>query len=260
MNSKSTDLEKNLLTRLECPVCLEYMRPPIPLCANGHKICGICRPKVSGCPTCRGQFVNTRNLALEDVARHVMYPCKYRSYGCTEVFEHDKIVGHQATCLYSQQVCPVAKLAFGTCSWTGCYKDIKVHLQENHSEVCCEYVEDDVKFMYNLTDGMKLFCFILAYNEIFVPVFQEKDNVFYAVVLYVGAAEKAAKYKYRVEFVNEDDTEGVTVMHLTRSSVENLFNIYTYGRCGKLHYDVVGRLANTMSRLKYKIEILKAGD
>jgi len=114
--------------------------------------------------------------------------------------------------------------------------------------------------MYNLTVGMKLFCFILAYNEIFVPVFQEKDNVFYAVVLYVGAAEKAAKYKYRVEFVNEDDTEGVTVMHLTRSSVENLFNIYTYGRCGKLHYDVVGRLANTMSRLKYKIEILKAGD
>ena len=107
---------------------------------------------------------------------------------------------------------------------------------------------------------MNLFCFIFAYNEVFVSLFQEKDNIFYAVLRYVGPAENAAKYKYRVEFVNNDNTEGVTVMHLTRSSGEKLVDIFESGLCVKLHYDVVNRLADKMSRLKYKIEILKVGD
>jgi len=137
---------------------------------------------------------------------------------------------------------------------------MKVHLQENHFESCCNYVEGDFKFLYNLTDGVNLFCFLFAYNEIFFSLFQEKDNIFYVVVLYLGPAENAAKYKYRVEFVNNDNTECVTVMHLTRSSAEKLVDIFESGLCGKLHYDVVNRLADKMSRLKYKIEILKVGD
>ena len=260
MQSESTDEEQGLLNHLECPVCLVYMTPPIILCENGHKICNICEPKVNSCPSCRGQFARTRNLALEDLASQVMYPCKYRTYGCTETFGQDKIVGHQTKCLYSQQVCPVAKLAIGTCSWTGSYKDMKAHLKENHFEGFCEYVESDVKFIYNLTAGMKLFCFIFAYNEVFFSLFQEKDDLLFAVVLCVGPAEIAAKYKYRLEFSNNSNTEGFTVMHLTRSSAENLIDIYKFGRCGMLHFGVVKRLEGKMYRLKYKIEILKVGD
>jgi len=143
-------------------VCLEYMRPPITLCANGHKICDNCENKLNFCPICSGQFIDTRNLALEDVARQVMYPCKYRSYGCTEIFEFDKIAGHQVTCRYIPQICPVAKLAIRKCSWSGSYEDMKVHLKENHLEECWEYVEGDFKLMYNLNGGMKFFCFIFA--------------------------------------------------------------------------------------------------
>ena len=190
----------------------------------------------------------------------MIYPCKYRTYGCTETFDQDKIVGHQVKCVYSQQVCPVGTLAIGVCSWSGSYKDMKVRLKENHFEGCCEYVEGDVKFIYNLTGGVNLYCFMFAYNEIFFSLFQERDDIFYAVVLCVGPAEIAAKYKYRVEFSNNSNTEGVTVMHLTRSSEENLVDIYRLGHCGKLHFDVVSRLADKMSKLKYKIEILKVGD
>jgi len=162
MQSESTDLEQSLLRHLECPVCLEYMRPLIPLCANGHKICNICKQEVSRCPICREQFINTINLALEDLAGRVMYPCKYRYYGCTETFNHDNIVGHQTKCLYIPQECPVAKLAIGKCSWTGSYNDIKGHLEENHLEECCEYAEGEFKFLYKLTSYMKSFCFIFA--------------------------------------------------------------------------------------------------
>jgi len=264
MQSESTDLEKSLLIHLECPVCLEYMRPPIMLCANGHKICDICKQKVSNCPTCREDFEYTRNLALEDLARQVMYPCKYRSYGCTEIFNHDKIARHQATCQYTPQVCPVAKLVIGKCSWTGSYSDIKGHLKENHLEECCEYVECDFKFISRLTDNMKFFCFIFAYNEVFFFLFQKKDKIiyrsydrrFYAVLLYVGPSENSAKYKYKVEFLNKDDTECFTVMHLTRRSDENLDDLYNSCKCGTLDYDVVSRLKDEEDNLKFKMEII----
>jgi len=244
------------------------MRPPIILCGNGHKICGICRENVSDCPNCGEEFVDTRNLALEDLARQVMYPCKYRSYGCTETFDHDKIVGHQTTCRYIPQVCPVAELAIGKCSWSGRYEDIKGHLQENHLGECCEYVEGDFKIMYRLTDDMKFFCFIFAYNEVFFFLFQKKDKQlwrstdrrFFAVLLYVGPSENAAKFKYKVEFVNEDDTESVTFMHLTRSCDEDLDSLYDSCKCGKLRYDVVRRLKDGEDNLKFKMEIIRIGN
>ena len=240
-------------------MCLVYMRPPITLCANGHKICEICKQKVRKCPTCTEQFVRTRNLALEDLARQVKYPCKYRSYGCTETFNHNKIVGHQATCLYIPQVCPVAKLAIGKCSWTGSYSDMKGHLKENHLEECWEYVEGDFKFIHKITNEMKFFCFIFAHNEIFFLLFEVECDMFYAVLLYVGSPENAAKYKYKVEFVNKDNTEGVTVMHLTRSFDEVLYRVYDLGSCGKLHYNVVSRLRDQEGNLKFKLEIIRVG-
>ena len=260
MQCESTDPEQSLLIHLECPVYLEYMRPPISLCANGHKICSFCKPKVSGCSKRREKFINTRNLAVEDLARQVMYPCKYRSYGCTENFSHDKTAGHQATCRYSPQVCPVAKLAFGNCSWTGSYNDIKGHLKENHLEECCEYVEGDFKFLYKLTNYMKWFCFIFAYNETFFSLFKATSDTFYVVLLYIGPSENAAKFKYKVEFVDKDNTEGVTVMHLTRSFDEDLDNVCSSSKCGNLRYDVVNRLRDEEGNVKFKLEIIRVAN
>ena len=63
-----------------------------------------------------------------------------------------------------------------------------------------------------------------------------------------------------MEFVNNDDTESVTVMHLTRSFNEDLDNILKSGNCVKLHYDVVSRLENKERVLKYKTAIFPVGD
>ena len=48
--NSSTDLA-NLF---ECPVCFDYVLPPILQCQSGHLVCGSCRPKLTCCPTCRG--------------------------------------------------------------------------------------------------------------------------------------------------------------------------------------------------------------
>ena len=126
---------------------MEHMRPPIILCVNGLNICNICKPKMHRCPTCKEQFLDTRNKHAEDLASQVKYPCKYRAYGCTEIFKNDTVVGHQVICLCIPQVCPVFKLEIGKYSWTGSYKDIKGHLQGNHLDSCCEYAEGGNKFL-----------------------------------------------------------------------------------------------------------------
>jgi hypothetical protein len=134
---------------------------------------------------------------------------------------------------------------------------------EKHRGECYEYVDGKFGVLENTVAPMSLSQFVFASNEVFFLRFQTTNDTLYAVLLYIGPPENAAKYKYKVEFVNKDDTEGVTVMHLTRSSDEKLDDIFKSGNCGKLHYDVVRRLRDEkskLSKLKFKIEILRVGD
>ena len=78
MECVAADLSMGLLGELECPVCMEYMLPPITFCLNGHNICNNCKPMLTNCPTCRQPFVNIRNVALEKLARQMKYPCTFR--------------------------------------------------------------------------------------------------------------------------------------------------------------------------------------
>ena len=49
-------------TDLECPVCLEQLRPPIFQCVNGHLVCQKCLVRIETstrkCPTCRMAFTD----------------------------------------------------------------------------------------------------------------------------------------------------------------------------------------------------------
>ena len=69
MDDLSHALTKALLKELKCPVCMEYMVPPIKLCMNGHNICSKRRERVQCCPTCRDKFSEIRNVALENIPR-----------------------------------------------------------------------------------------------------------------------------------------------------------------------------------------------
>ena len=84
-----------------------------------------------------------------------------------------------------------------------------------------------------------------------------RNGTFYVVVQYIGPPDNAAKYKYKVKFVNKNNTDGITVMHLTRSFLEHVGDSFNSGNCGKLHYDVVSRLKTREGDLKFKLAILK---
>jgi hypothetical protein len=67
---KMARLEEIILKEIECPVCFEYMSPPIMLCRRGHNLCFTCRKGISKCPICKELFI-TKNLVLEEIANKI---------------------------------------------------------------------------------------------------------------------------------------------------------------------------------------------
>lgn len=53
-NPVSVPVSADLASLFECPVCFDYVLPPILQCQSGHLVCSSCRPKLTCCPTCRG--------------------------------------------------------------------------------------------------------------------------------------------------------------------------------------------------------------
>ena len=66
-NAGPSSSTSDLASLFECPVCFDYVLPPILQCQSGHLVCGSCRPKLTCCPTCRGTLGNIRNLGMEKV-------------------------------------------------------------------------------------------------------------------------------------------------------------------------------------------------
>ena len=67
LEAKTSKVE--LAALFECPVCFDYVLPPILQCNSGHLVCSSCRPKLACCPSCRGPLPVVRNLAMEKVCR-----------------------------------------------------------------------------------------------------------------------------------------------------------------------------------------------
>lgn len=44
-----TAMSADLASLFECPVCFDYVLPPILQCQSGHLVCSSCRPKLSYC-------------------------------------------------------------------------------------------------------------------------------------------------------------------------------------------------------------------
>ena len=105
---------------LTCPICHEYMSPPITLCQAGHNICNRCRPNLqfkggNKCPRCRRDLLDTRNVALETIARGLKYPCRYD--GCKVKFTMEDIGKHHARCNFRSYDCPIRSQEH--CYWNG---------------------------------------------------------------------------------------------------------------------------------------------
>lgn len=102
-NSKNDKILRQLF---ECPICKDYMVPPIHQCVSGHTLCNACKAKLEKCPSCEGKIEDTRNYTLEEVAEKAELPCQYETDNCAFRAGVKRIAAHELDCsLKPKKVC-----------------------------------------------------------------------------------------------------------------------------------------------------------
>ena len=57
-----------LIRHFDCPVCHDWVTPPIVQCRKGHIVCGPCKSKgLKACPVCKQRFSDVPNWMMEQV-------------------------------------------------------------------------------------------------------------------------------------------------------------------------------------------------
>jgi len=224
MNDLSRALLEDLLKDLECPVCMEYMVPPIKFCTNGHNICTKCREKVQFCPTCRARFSETRNIALENIARRQKYPCANRQRGCFELFSVEHINEHNAVCIYGKIRCPFRLNR--NCSWNGFKSDLMEHATEAHPIWFCE----KSTFHSELFED-KVLTLVSCFGELFVYYKRIRDERLYCAVQLIGTSSEASKYKCEFTLRAANGIEQISKTLFVRSYTEGFGTSFSSRKC-----------------------------
>ena len=59
-----------LISHFDCPVCHDWVTPPVIQCRKGHIVCGPCKNKgLKACPICKQRFSDVPNLMIEQVSQ-----------------------------------------------------------------------------------------------------------------------------------------------------------------------------------------------
>jgi len=223
MEELSRALGDALLRELECPVCKEYMAPPIKLCRNGHNVCSKCRERAQRCPTCRSKFSKIRNLALESIAKSQKYPCANRQSGCLELFSIEHIAEHHTVCVYGKIKCPLHLLK--TCSWNGLRSNLKEHAKAAHPDY---FVGVSSFYIPQLS---KTLVIVSCFDELFTYNQEIHDGRLYCAVQLIGTSSEASKYKCEFILRAANGIEQISNTFLVHGYSEDWETIFNSGKC-----------------------------
>jgi E3 ubiquitin-protein ligase SIAH1 len=224
MDDISRALNEAVLKEMECPVCMEYMVPPIKLCTNGHNICWRCRGRVQCCPTCRAEFSGIRNVALENIARSQKYPCANRQNGCLDLFSIEHIAKHHNVCVYGKIKCPFA--INKNCTWNGFKSELKGHAKEEHKEF---FFERSVLRSVLFED--KIMNLLSDFGELFVQYKRIRDGRLYCAVQLIGTSSEASKYICEFTLRAANGIEQISKTLFVRGYSEDFETIFNSRKC-----------------------------
>lgn len=255
MSSMPGGLHHRLLQELECPVCMEYMVPPIMLCNNGHSLCCNCRVTLEKCPICSGPFLKVRNLSLESLAAETLYPCKNIQRGCTKLLTKKSAKCHAAECAFDNQKCPFAKISNTRCNWIGRLDTVRRHVENNHKGSCVQHVSRKFKtVLHNVSHSQRYYQAVITLNELFYISWRVQGGAFHCTVFYVGPEENASDFKYRFS-ISTKDGDCYTISSVTHSYFENVHDIIRQGKCVAIDNSVVQRCCKDNGDLPFRMEI-----
>jgi E3 ubiquitin-protein ligase SIAH1 len=248
-------LSMDLLGALECPVCMEYMVPPIYMCESGHSICERCRPQLPACPTCRKPFLaKTRNIALESIADDLDYPC--RNDGCFEILPVHSITQHEAVCPHRPFDCPMSQGAH--CGWKGPVSLMQKHVMEAHHRYARVGTES-TSVLNNVSGTPGYSLVIFAFDEVFLQKSRMHEEKFYSAVQYIGPNENAGKFRYEFHLSTGNECQKLIVGHFVHSYRDDLQSVNKAGSCVRLDYDVIKRFMYE-DKLPYKLRLYRVAE
>ncbi|KAK2848050.1 hypothetical protein Q7C36_009732 [Tachysurus vachellii] len=199
----TTASNSDLASLFECPVCFDYVLPPILQCQSGHLVCSNCRPKLTCCPTCRGPLGSIRNLAMEKVANSVLFPCKYASSGCEVTLPHTDKAEHEELCEFRPYSCPCPG---ASCKWQGSLDAVMPHLLHQHKSITTLQGEDIVFLAtdINLPGAVDWVMMQSCFGFHFMLVLEKQEKYdghqqFFAIVQLIGTRKQAENFAYRLE-------------------------------------------------------------
>ncbi|XP_019481921.1 PREDICTED: E3 ubiquitin-protein ligase SIAH1-like [Hipposideros armiger] len=199
----TTAANSDLASLFECPVCFDYVLPPILQCHSGHFVCSNCRPKLTCCPTCRGPLGFIPNLAMEKVANSVLFPCKYASCGCGITLPHTEKADHEELCEFRPYSCPCPG---AHCKWQGSLDAVMPHLMHEHESVT-KLQGEDIVFLatdINLPAAVYWVMMQSCFGVHFMLVLEKQEKYeghqkFFAIVQLIGTRKQAENFAYRLE-------------------------------------------------------------
>lgn len=193
------ELDERLLQYFECPVCKNFMKPPIFQCQSGHSICNLCRPRLEKCPTCRTMFGSTRNFSLEGLTSGIQYPCGYHDLGCMEKLLAAEIIKHESVCHFKPYSCP-----FPNCSLTGKHNTMVQHLKDFHMENTI--LNDSYQESFRLDNSLfnytfDRYCFLI-YDQIFRLTRKRINEYWLWAIDIIGSKSDSQLFAYEISIID----------------------------------------------------------
>ncbi|KAB0338073.1 hypothetical protein FD755_025361, partial [Muntiacus reevesi] len=187
----------------ECPVCFDYVLPPILPCHSGHLVCHNCCRKLTHCLTCRSPLGSTCNLAMDKVANSVLFPCTYASSGCELTLPYTEKADHEELCEFRPCSCPFPGVAY---KWQGSLDAVMPHLMHDHESMTTLQGEDIVFFAIdiNLPGAVDWVLVESCFDFHFMLVLEKQENYdghqqFFAIVQLIGTRKQAENFAYLLE-------------------------------------------------------------
>lgn len=246
---KSND-NQSQLNMLECPVCLEYLIPPIYQCKIGHSICASCKSELSECPSCKSEFVDTRNFLVENMMSLIKYSCKYDE--CPYQGEPTSIKAHQETCIFGPFKCPLNE--YQSCTEVFSFKDLYHHVMDKHYEYLLEMdtisIPFDIEMEENIND-----CFIIPYGSRlfkFCCLYQYNEKTFKYSVHLIGNPEDNLTYKYDIDFRNSNTNNR---LYIKRNCDITNSQPFQYDGTIVLNYDQLSEFINHQLCFRTRISV-----
>jgi len=245
---------RDVLEELKCPVCVEFMMPPIPMCQNGHNVCNTCRQKVNQCPTCKVEFLESRCWILENIIQKIKYRCQYYVNGCDFVSTAQFIKSHEAECPDRPFNCPFAVVVTKNFCWKGHIHDMWDHILCQHRALA----EAEGKIFILTVDCAEpglLHQAVDSSANIFFIVWKVIDMDLYCCVLYVGPETRASSYSYCMTIESTDGSAYATVCLPAKSYFVDVETLFRNRDCAVFSYVLWNRCRRELSSNKVSLQV-----